>query len=55
MKVSALNTCVILRRDAPMARRIPISFLLSRTEMYVMIPIMIDETTRDTATKAIST
>ena len=33
---SALNTCEISFFEAPIARRIPISFVLSRTEMYVM-------------------
>ena len=31
--VSALNTCEILCFDAPMARRIPISFVRSKTEI----------------------
>ncbi len=55
MNVSALNNCEIFFFDAPSARRIPISFVLSITEIYVMIPIIIDETIRDTATNAIST
>ena len=33
IKVSALNTLAMLRLDAPMARRMPISFLRSSTLM----------------------
>ena len=55
IKVSALKTCATLRLEAPMARRIPISLVRSRTEIYVMIPIMMEETMSDTETKAIST
>lgn len=55
IKVSALNTCEILRLDAPRARRIPISFVRSITEMCVIIPIIMQETTREIATKATST
>ena len=33
MNVSALNTCETLCRDAPMARRIPISLVRSSTEI----------------------
>ena len=55
MKVSALKTCATLRFEAPMARKIPISLVRSRTEIYVMIPIMIEETMSDTEIKAIST
>ena len=53
--VSALNTCEIFRFDAPIARKIPISFVRSNTEMCVIIPIIILETISDTATNAIST
>ena len=54
ISVSALNTLEISRFEAPIARRIPISFVLSRTEIYVIIPIIIEETTSDIATKAMS-
>jgi hypothetical protein len=53
--VSALKTCETLRFDAPRARRMPISFVRSSTEMCVMMPIMMQETTSDTATNAMST
>ena len=55
INVSALNTLEISFFEAPMLRRIPISFVLSRTEIYVIIPIMIDETINDIATNAMST
>jgi hypothetical protein len=55
IKVSALNTCEILRFEAPRARKIPISFVLSKTEICVIIPIIIQETISDIATKAINT
>ena len=55
MKVSALNTWEIFLLEAPMARRMPISLVRSMTEMWVMMPIIMQETTRDTATKAMST
>ena len=55
MSVSALNTIEISCFDAPILLNIPISFVLSRTEMYVIIPIIMDETTSDIATKAMST
>ena len=54
INVSALNTCAIFPLDAPNARRIPISYVLSSTEICVIIPIMIHDTTKDTATNAIS-
>ena len=53
--VSALNMLETFLFEAPIARRIPISFVLSCTDIRVITPIMIDETIRDTATKAIST
>ena len=53
--VSALNTCDTLRFEAPIARRMPISLVRSSTEMYVMMPIMIEETISETDTNAIST
>ena len=55
INVSALNTLEISFFEAPMLRRIPISLVLSRTEIYVIIPIMIDETISDIATNAMST
>lgn len=55
IRVSALNTLEISFFDAPIARRIPISLVLSRTEIYVIIPIIIDETTSEIATNAIRT
>ena len=55
IKVSALNTREISRLEAPMARKIPISLVRSRTEIYVMIPIMILETINETLTKPIKT
>lgn len=55
MKVSALNTLEISFLDAPIALKIPISFVLSNTEIYVIIPIIIDETINDIATNAINT
>lgn len=55
INVSALNTLEISFFEAPMLRRIPISFVLSSTEIYVMIPIMMDETINDIATNAMST
>ena len=45
----------MLDLDAPSALRIPISFVLSITEIWVIIPIMIEETTSEIDTKAIST
>ena len=55
INVSALNTLDMSFFDAPIALSIPISLVLSRTEIQVIIPIMIDETTREIATKAIRT
>ena len=55
MNVSALNTFEILCFEAPIARRIPISFCLSSTEIYVMTPIIMEDTTSEIATKAINT
>ena len=45
----------MLRLEAPIARRIPISLVRSSTEIYVIIPIIIEETTSETATNAIRT
>ena len=55
IKVSALNTKVISDFLAPNDLRIPISFVLSSTEMYVIIPIIIDETNKEIEAKAIRT
>ena len=55
MVVSALNTFEISRFDAPIERRIPISLVRSSTEIYVIIPIIIDDTISEIATKAIRT
>ena len=55
MNVSALNTRDTSFFDAPIARRMPISFVRSSTLIYVIIPIIMDETTSEMATKAIST
>ena len=55
INVSALNTLEISFLDAPIALNIPISFVLSSTDIYVIIPIIIDETINDIATNAINT
>ena len=55
MMVSALNMRAMSFFEAPIARSIPISLVLSRTEMYVMTPIMIEDTISEIATNAIST
>ena len=55
MTVSALNMEDTFRLEAPMARKMPISLVRSWTEIKVMTPIIMEETTRDTATKAMST
>ena len=41
IRVSALNTRETSFLDAPIARRIPISFVLSSTEIFVIIPILV--------------
>ena len=41
INVSALNTLEISFLDAPIALNIPISFVLSSTDIYVIIPIII--------------
>ena len=53
--VSALKTRETSFFDAPIARRMPISYVRSSTLIYVMMPIMMEETTSDIATKAIRT
>ena len=55
MSVSALNTREISRLLAPMARRMPISFVRSSTEIYVMMPIIMLDTMSEMATNAMST
>ena len=53
--VSALNRPDTSRFEAPIARKIPISLVRSCTEIRVITPIIIDDTTNDIATNAIST
>ena len=55
INVSALNIDDIFLLDAPIALKIPISLVLSITEIYVIIPIIIDETISDIETNAIKT
>ena len=55
IKVSALNTLEMFFFEAPIALSMPIYFVLSRTEIYVIIPIIMEETISETATKAIRT
>ena len=55
ISVSALKILPTSRLLAPKLRKIPISFVRSSTEMYVIIPIIIDETTSEIPTKQIST
>lgn len=50
INVSALNTWEILRLDAPSARSMPISLVLSITDICVIMPIIMHETTREIAT-----
>ena len=38
-----------------MARRMPISLVRSKTEIYVMMPIIMEDTTSEMLTNAIST
>ena len=53
--VSALNMPETLDLDAPIARKIPISFVLSWTEIKVITAIIIDETTKEIAANATKT
>ena len=53
--VSAVNMLETFFFDAPMERRMPISFVRSCTEIRVMTPIIMDETMSETATNAMST
>ena len=55
IKVSALNILETSLFDAPIARSIPISFVLSCTDISVITPTIIHETISDMATKAINT
>ncbi len=55
IKVSALNTRETSFFEAPIARRIPISLVRSKTEIYVIIPIIIDETMSEIDTNPIRT
>ena len=54
INVSALNTREISFFLAPTARKIPISFVLSITDTYVIIPIIIEDTTSEIAVNAIN-
>ena len=53
--VSALNILETFFFDAPIALKIPISLVRSCTDIKVITPIIIEDTTNDTATKAIKT
>ena len=55
INVSALNIDEILRFEAPIALNIPISLVRSNTDIYVMIPIIIEETINEILTNAIKT
>ena len=55
MAVSAVKMRRMSFFEAPIARRIPISFVRSRTEMYVIIAIIIDDTMSEMATNPTST
>ena len=55
ISVSALNTLETSFFDAPILLNIPISFVLSKTDIYVIIPIIIDDTTSEIPTNAINT
>ena len=52
IRVSALNIPETFFLEAPMARRTPISFVRSCTEIRVITPIIIEDTTKEIATKA---
>ena len=54
IKDSALKILDILCLDAPTALNIPISLVLSITEILMIIPIIIKDTIRETATKEIN-
>ena len=55
IKVSALNTRETSFLLAPMLLKIPISYVRSNTEIYVMIPIIMEDTTKEMETNPIST
>ena len=55
MIVSALNTLETSIFLAPILLKIPISFVRSITDTYVIIPIIIELTTSETPAKAINT
>ena len=55
INVSALKIEEILLLEAPIALKIPISLVLSNTEIYVIIPIIMLETTKEIDTKPIKT
>ena len=55
INVSALNIEEIFFFEAPIALSIPISLVLSRTDMYVIIPIIMEDTINDILTNAINT
>ena len=55
IKVSGLNTLEISFLRAPKLLKIPISFVLSKTEIYIIIPIIIEETIKEIELKAIKT
>ena len=53
MAVSALTTREMSLLAAPTMRRIQISFVRSNTEIYVIIPIIMEDTTSEIETKPI--
>ena len=55
ISVYALNILETSFLEAPILLNTPISLVLSSTEMYVIIPIIIEETISDIATNAINT
>ena len=55
INVSALNIDEIFLLEAPIALNTPISFVLSNTDIYVIIPIIIEETINEILTNAIKT
>ena len=55
MKVSALNIEEIFFFEAPIALNTPISFVRSKTDIYVIIPIIIEDTINEILTNAIRT
>ena len=55
ISVSALKTLEISFFDAPIERSTPISLVRSSTEIYVIIPIISDDTMSEIDTNAINT